>query len=271
MPKTSQVYTVFIASPSDLDEERTAIPELINDWNAANGLPNNIIFLPIKWESNSAPQLGERPQEFINRQLVQDCDLLVALFWTRVGQPTGKEESGTIEEIREFMKAGKPALLYFSERPVPPNKIDIDQLSKLKAFRDQVKTEGLIETFSDLYDFKSKFARQLGITISRIVSETTENKTRQTVAKKKIENIKMAASPRLDDAQIKDWLIRTFDASVRDDGTANLTAFAQMLNQYTPFDYKSLGFSKLKVIVYLANTVSLWHKIPRRKSMPCLF
>ncbi|MGX7896920.1 hypothetical protein [Tsuneonella sp. HG222] len=231
---------MFIASPSDLTDERVVIPEVINDWNAAHGLPNNIVFLPIKWETHATPQLGERPQELINQQILRDCDLLVALFWTRIGQSTGKEESGTVEEIKEFVNKGKPALLYFSERPVPPNKIDAEQLGRLNAFKDEIKSQGLIDTFSDLYDFRAKLSRQLGMTIGRIVSEKAK------IPKTKAAAIKTAYTPNLTDDEIRNWLFKAFAITAKEDGSSNLSTFAGYLARYTPVDYKALGFAKLK-------------------------
>src|SRR5438270_8352332 len=40
---------------------------------------------PLRWETHTAPEYGRRPQEVINRQIVDHCDFLVGVFWTRVG------------------------------------------------------------------------------------------------------------------------------------------------------------------------------------------
>src|ERR1700693_4365857 len=61
--------------------------------------------------------------------------MLVGMFWTKIGTTTGVAESGTVEEIDQFVAAGKPALLYFSSRPIDPNKIDLKQHKKLKSFK----------------------------------------------------------------------------------------------------------------------------------------
>ncbi len=267
MSKKCDVYTVFIASPSDLIEERVIIPEVINDWNAAHGLPNNIVFLPVKWETHATPQLGDRPQEIINQQILRDCDLLVALFWTRIGQRTGKEESGTVEEIKEFVTKGKPALLYFSERPVPPNKIDADQLGRLNAFKEEIKSQGLIDTFSDTYDFRAKLSRQLGMTIGRIVSEATE-KTK--ISKNKIQAIKQPYAPNLTDGEIENWLYKAYVATRKEDGSANLSTIAGYLTRYTPVDYKVLGFNRLKPFLesydmFEFEVISPTHQVVRLK------
>src|SRR3990172_1493833 len=115
------VYRVLIASPSDVLSERKAISEVLYAWNALNSVAMNIVLLPVMWETHSAPEMGGRPQEIINKQLVRDCDFLIGTFWTRIGTHTGVAESGTVEEIREFLKAGKPVMLYFSTAPVVPD------------------------------------------------------------------------------------------------------------------------------------------------------
>jgi len=89
----------------------------------------------VKWETHALPQSGIRPQEALNRQLVRTADIVVGMFWTKLGTSTGIAESGTVEEIDRFVAADKPALLYFSGRPVDPDKIDLKQHKKLRSFK----------------------------------------------------------------------------------------------------------------------------------------
>jgi Domain of unknown function (DUF4062) len=111
---------VMIASPSDLAEERKAAAEAINDWNAQHAEAESVVLLPIMWETHAKPATGVRPQEAINEQLVAQSDILVGMFWTKIGTSTGVAESGTIEEVDKFVNSCKPALLYFSARPLIP-------------------------------------------------------------------------------------------------------------------------------------------------------
>lgn len=161
MPFRSETYSVLIASPSDLTEERQAATEAINDWNVQHAAAESVTLLPIKWETHATPQSGVRPQEAINRQLVQNCDILVGMFWTRIGTNTGVSESGTVEEIDQFVEAGKPALLYFSSRPLDPNKIDMKQHRKLKNFKDATYTKALTGNFSGLEGLQNTLVRDL--------------------------------------------------------------------------------------------------------------
>ena len=108
MSYQATVYTVMIASPSDVPQERIVIREVLAEWNAVHSANKGAVLLPVSWESHAAPDTGARPQEIINRQLLDDCDLLVAVFWTRLGSPTGKASSGTVEEIEEHVAKENP-------------------------------------------------------------------------------------------------------------------------------------------------------------------
>ena len=157
----SETYRVLIASPSDLSEEREVATEAVYEWNAQHAVAESIVLLPVKWETHAMPQTGMRTQEALNRQLVQDCDILIGMFWTKIGTNTGVAESGTVEEIDQFVAAGKPAMLYFSSRPIDPNKIDIKQHRKLKSFRVETYKNALTGTFSRVDELRQTLLRDL--------------------------------------------------------------------------------------------------------------
>jgi hypothetical protein len=83
------------------------------------------------------------------------------MFWTRLGTPTASYASGAVEEIEEHLKAGKPAMLYFSSAPAPLDSVDPAQYQALKAFKDSCKTRGLFETYTDVDDFRRKVSKDL--------------------------------------------------------------------------------------------------------------
>jgi Domain of unknown function (DUF4062) len=161
MTYDARVIKVFIASPSDVPDERKIVREVIHEWNATHSEHRKLVLLPIGWESHSSPEMGDRPQAIINKRVLKDCDVLVAAFWTRYGTPTGKAASGTAEEIEEHINANKLALIYFSTLPVDPDKIDHEQLKSVKAFKEECRTRGLVEGYSSLGEFRGKFSRQL--------------------------------------------------------------------------------------------------------------
>lgn len=161
MAYKATIIPVMIASPGDVAEEREAIREVIHDWNDVNASSQGIVLTPVGWETHSSPELGARPQELINERLLNECDLLIAVFWTRLGSPTGEASSGTVEEIEEHMASGKPAMLYFSSKPVAPESIDADQYAAVKDFKERVRDQGLIDEFDNLDHFRRKLAKQL--------------------------------------------------------------------------------------------------------------
>jgi len=157
----------MIASPGDVEDEREVIRTVIHDWNDVNASISQVMLAAVSWETHSSPELGARPQELINSRLLKDCDLLVGVFWTRLGTPTGKSPSGTVEEIEEHVAAGKPAMIYFSSRPVAPESIDADQYAQVKAIKEKWKSQGLIETYENISDFTYKFTKQLQLCLSK--------------------------------------------------------------------------------------------------------
>jgi hypothetical protein len=103
MPRNATIYRVLIASPSDVFEEREAARNVIYNWNASHSANMSIMFEPVLWETHVTPELGDRSQSIINRQIVDDSDILIGMFWTRVGTPTGTFESGTVDEIELYI------------------------------------------------------------------------------------------------------------------------------------------------------------------------
>jgi len=161
MSYQTTTYKVLIASPSDVTSEREAIPEIIYRWNSMNSDFYKVSLLPVKWETDTAPEAGESPQEIINRQMVKDCDILIGIFWTRIGTKTKKAESGTVEEITHFIKENKPAMIYFSLEPIETDKIDLKQKKRLDEFKTEIKKNALIESYKNIDDLKEKIDRQL--------------------------------------------------------------------------------------------------------------
>jgi hypothetical protein len=158
MPFNSRAFRILIASPSDVEEEREIVVRVIQEWNDLYSYSRGVVLLPLRWETHSAPEYGTRPQEVINRTVVDQCDLLVGAFWTRIGSPTGVADSGTLEEIARVAKAGKPIMLYFSKVGMDPDRIDLVQLNKLKAFKAATYPNALTESYKSHIEFRDKFA-----------------------------------------------------------------------------------------------------------------
>lgn len=173
MAQPGWMFRVLVASPSDCTQERKIIPEVIAAWNAVNSVNTSAILEPVLWETHSRPAMGDRPQALLNRQLVDHCDLVVGAFWTRLGTPTGEAESGTVEEIEQFIEAKKPVLLYFSSLPVVPDSLDMDQYKALVAYRGSLKQRGLYWEYDDLSGFREQLQRHLASTMIDLIRDST--------------------------------------------------------------------------------------------------
>jgi hypothetical protein len=192
MPYSATVFNVLIASPSDVPKERAAIAESLHDWNALHSQQTGYVLLPVMWESHSAPAMGDRPQAIINNQVVRNCDMLVGAFWTRLGSPTGVEESGTVEEIRWFLKQNKPVMLYYSKQQVDLDHIDTQQLEKLNEFKKSIRDKGIQEQYSSAEDLKQKLLRHLTIvmremSVNPVVDASTVKAAKASTREEEIE------------------------------------------------------------------------------------
>lgn len=167
MPRSLTGYTVFIASPSDLAEEREVAKDVIATWNRTNSDATDVTLRVRLWELDAVPELGDRPQGILNRQLVDESDILVAMFWTKVGTPTEVAASGTVEEIERFVASGKPVLLYFSDRDPPPG-ADAAELAKVRALREVFHSRGICGSYRTPEEFKSRLLEHLSKRVHKL-------------------------------------------------------------------------------------------------------
>lgn len=167
MAYQATVYNVMIASPSDILEERHVVREVLTKWNIIHAENRHVVLLPIGWETHSIPETGDHPQSILNRQILEQSDLLVGLFWTRLGTPTDKYVSGSAEEINRHVDAGKPAMLYFSDQPAKPSSVEPEQYRKLQQFKDKWSAHALIGEWENPSDFREKFDSQLQMKLNK--------------------------------------------------------------------------------------------------------
>lgn len=161
MAYDAKVLEVMIASPSDVTHEREIVRDIVAEWNAIHSRKDGVVMLPLGWDTHSSPELGGRPQQMINDRILDHADILIGIFWTKLGTPTGVAQSGTAEEIQKHHAAGKPVLLYFSDVPIVAGNLDQDQFNALQDFKKWAYGEGLVQAFSTKEQFRDDFRRHL--------------------------------------------------------------------------------------------------------------
>ncbi|MCQ6563873.1 hypothetical protein [Paenibacillus mendelii] len=143
----AEVLRVLIASPSDVNQERNEIEEVIFMWNSRFAEELETILLPGRWEEDVVPTYrGSDPQQIINEQLVNKCDILIGVFWTKLGTPTMTHSSGTLEEVSIFIEKGKEVMLYFVDKAVQRN-ADFSQLAKVDEFKKEYGYKGIYSAY----------------------------------------------------------------------------------------------------------------------------
>jgi hypothetical protein len=160
----AKIIKCFVASPSDVQEERNACDEVVESINRSLGDSLNIRLETVRWEKDAHAAVGTDGQAVINEQLhPEDAAFFIGIFWTRFGAPTPRAESGTQEEFELAYKRWQETKnnriqFYFKEDNPSYNALDGDQFVKLKAFREKVSVCGC---FYKTFKSKEEFAKIL--------------------------------------------------------------------------------------------------------------
>ncbi|RZK40713.1 MAG: DUF4062 domain-containing protein [Pedobacter sp.] len=147
MAKNIQKYTVFIASPGDLMDERAAVEDVIRELNLTYGNKNGLIIELLKWETHAAPGASiSGTQDLIDSDIGNDYDLFIGVLWKKFGTATERYGSGTQQEFENAYERFKKnphslqILFYFnSSGTLSLNEIDPVQLSKVNIFKTSLQ------------------------------------------------------------------------------------------------------------------------------------
>ena len=154
MPTDVVQITVLLASPGDVDRERGAVRRAADEVNLNTGEAEGFRLLVKGWETHSRPSAG-RAQANINAQ-IGPTDIFLGIMWARLGTPTGKAASGTVEEYelaRQRYKRSrakrKPSVMFYfkTKSPTQLRDLDPDQLAAVRDFRDKVFKDNLAAEF----------------------------------------------------------------------------------------------------------------------------
>ncbi len=201
MSYQSSVLKVFIASPSDVLKERNVVREMIYKWNNINSEKSGIILQPVGWETHSAPGMEAPAQQIINETLLDKCDILVGVLWSRLGTPTEKAVSGTAEEIDRHIASKKPTMIYFLEKDLPYD-LDVQQKASILEYKAKLMKTGLVAIVKKDENLSEKFYDQLCIKIYEF-KESPNNTTTYTGSKNSEDDIKRMLSKEAKDLLVE--------------------------------------------------------------------
>ena len=185
---------IFLASPGDVADEREIALQVLDDLPYDPLLRGKITFEDVAWDKRGAgaPILaGVTPQDSIKRglPLPADCDIVVVIFWSRMGTPLPppyqKEdgspyESGTEWEyhnaVSAFREHDSPPVLLYRRIGVTLNADAPDfeerrsQYEKLKRFFADPSIGGYTR-YDAVGDFRERLEHDLKSLIARILEK----------------------------------------------------------------------------------------------------
>jgi formylglycine-generating enzyme required for sulfatase activity len=145
------VLRIVVASPGDVQAERDALPAVLEDLNRGIAAAYGLRLELGRWETDAYPGFHPQgPQGLIDPILhIEDCDVLLGIFWKRFGTPTTEAGSGTEHEFLRAYAAwqqhGRPQIMvYFNqEAATPKTKAETDQWGQVLEFQEHFPREGL--------------------------------------------------------------------------------------------------------------------------------
>jgi hypothetical protein len=151
------LVTIFVASPSELEAERWAVHQAARTVNLAFSKETGIYFEVVGWEDVPS-NLGADPQEVINQYFEEDqYDVLIGIMADRLGKPTRRASSGTVEEYQRALAryADDPdsvhVQFFFKRNPGSPGNADYEALQE---FKQQVYDRVLCREFDDVAELE---------------------------------------------------------------------------------------------------------------------
>ncbi|MGD1067118.1 MAG: DUF4062 domain-containing protein, partial [Vulcanimicrobiaceae bacterium] len=179
---------MFLASPGDLNDERVAARDVVD--NLLSMLRGRQVAVELLGWEDTRPNAG-RPQALINKD-VDQADIFVGLLYRRWGQSPGdpRYSSGFEEEFARAVerreRTGSPDIwLYFKEVDQLSIQDAGDQLQKVLEFRQMLVTgkKLLFKNFKTTEEwtnlFRSALFQLLFDQLSPGTSEPTENRASQ--------------------------------------------------------------------------------------------
>jgi HEAT repeat protein len=172
--ETKRTLRIVVASPADVQAEREALPAIIEELNRGIAGDRGLMFELSSWENDGYPGLDRQgPQGLLDKILkIENCDVLIGIFWKRFGTPTPTAASGTEHEILQAYESweakGHPhVLIYFNQKPFgpPKSKQELEQWARIIDFKERFSGKGLLWQ----YKGKSQFEKQVRTHLTKIV------------------------------------------------------------------------------------------------------
>ena len=144
----------FVSYSSDTVAFAKALVALGKEISTEAGRTEDWVVDVLIHEVNVNPDIGDNPQDVIDKQLSGDFDLFVMLVWARIGSKlksglTGLEHEFAGAKAKREAHGQKPVIaVFFCDGAIAPSKIDPDQLAGVHKFKSEVQSALYYKTFT---------------------------------------------------------------------------------------------------------------------------
>jgi hypothetical protein len=160
---------LILASPKDVRDERDELEAAVADINRGIAAEHGYHIDVHRWETDSYPQMHlQGPQGLIDEKFqIHDSDVVVGIFWTRLGTRLPEGRTGTEHELGlaydSWKQRGTPqVMVYFKMAPRFPVSVgEIDQWKGVFEFRESFPREGLFGEFPTAGEFRTAITNDL--------------------------------------------------------------------------------------------------------------
>jgi len=292
MKKEEQTIVITLCGPGDVTKEIEIAEELITEWNRTNWDATGCGLRSRHWRSSTTPDLAERAQRVIDRQMIDGSDLVVGIFWSRLGTPTGLAESGTVEEIDRALHKDIRTMIYFSDLEALNQHVEEEQAAALEVFRKKVYAMGSTWSFANRRKFENDFRLHLGRVVHEILAKRAEAKAevkrprraKTTISQNGTGNVQlvgdgntlkpvMPSKPKIvieqspdqltasEQKKVSDWIAELADLTSEIEkqpvGAAKRAWWSRLMNRFDVPRYNALESSRL-------GDVEKWYEVSKR-------
>ncbi len=185
LPITKKIkeINVFVASPSDVQKERQIILEKLETHfrrQKYEELTGTRIIVN-GWEE--LPSQTGKPQDIINKSLVNNAHIIIAVIRHKLGTPvidkttnTQRSLSGTVEEItfaiqRQQVNELPLGMIYFYKEPPSTNQPEIEnEYKQVEEFRNYIQNEMLFKYYTNEEDLLDLICKDLSDNINNKIN-----------------------------------------------------------------------------------------------------
>ncbi|MEG4301747.1 hypothetical protein [Microcoleus sp. D3_18a_C4] len=183
MPQVEKLK-IFLASPSDVAKERDYVMEVINEINRTIA-PSKGVILEVVSSKDTFPGYGQDGQSVLNKQIgtMKEYEIFLGIMWSRVGTPTQRAPSGTIEEFRRAARANKshekPEIWFYFRKLEAhlDTQEKLEQAKKVVTFKKEVQRKALTHDYNNPSNFRDRFRQDISLWLNARPNKTSPPRT----------------------------------------------------------------------------------------------